>query len=65
VGPTAAGFSGRVKYIIFNEDIPTGGAVGAYFVAFTGKVTISLKSPDYNVISRPDFAAGGSSRADR
>lgn len=26
---------------------------GAYFVAFTGKVTIYVSSPDYNVLSNP------------
>jgi hypothetical protein len=29
------------------------GAIGAYFVAFTGKVTIYLKSDEYNVVSNP------------
>ena len=50
---TSAGFSGKVKYIIFTDAIRTGTGIGAYFVAFAGKVTVRLYSPTFNVLSNP------------
>ena len=48
-----AGFSGKVSNIVYSENVLTGGRIGAYFVSFTGRVTIYLSSPDYNVTSNP------------
>jgi hypothetical protein len=48
-----------IIYMLFLEknadrgSATTSRPVGAYFVAFTGKVTIYLKSDEYNVVSNP------------
>jgi hypothetical protein len=41
------GFSGKVSYITYASNILTGGRIGAYFVSFTGRVTVYRNSPDY------------------
>lgn len=46
-------FSGKAKYITYSDDILLDTRIGAYFVAFAGKVTIRLYSEGANVLSNP------------
>jgi hypothetical protein len=50
---TDPAFSGQVKYIIYSDTVLMDARIGAYFVAFAGKVTLRLYSPIFNVLSNP------------
>jgi hypothetical protein len=47
----AGGFSGEVVQLVYNQALPTGGTIGAYFVTFIQRILIRMKDTKSNVQS--------------
>ena len=48
---TDPAFSGYVTHLVYASAIPASSAIGSYFLAYIGQVSISVMSPDTGVVS--------------